>query len=480
MPAWGLSVPKILLVRVWPFPLQLFSLSLHCLKAPILPFLREQHHPGSSMHTHRHTHVNTHSVSLSCTQLPHVLMCTHTCAHPPVHHTHVHSAAVHLQSTACPRQHCPALLLPVVGWKPGSQIIPVFLSSPTGHTDDIFYSISSGDPHGYFSIDSDTGQLHTSLPLDHESQAVLILDVQARSGSPPAYSNTRVKISVSDVNDNAPMFPSPSDSILLPEATEPGTTVYTLQAEDRDNGANGQVNFELVSGGDGTFSVERSSGAVRLVGVLQYEASAAYRLSIVARDSGVPQLSSTFTLLVHVQAEHDNGPIFDTLTYRVEVREGVPVSTRFLQVRALARDAEDVTLTYHLRADGDAASFGIMSESGWLYVKSALDRETRDLYVLTVLASAGGSGSGGEARKTGTSTVRISITDENDNSPRLSEERYFFTVPENQAPGSSVGRVMASDRDAGQNSRLTYRLLQHDSNFLIHTQTGESPPAFLG
>uniref|UniRef100_A0A8B9EFI6 Cadherin domain-containing protein n=1 Tax=Anser cygnoides TaxID=8845 RepID=A0A8B9EFI6_ANSCY len=355
----------------------------------------------------------------------------------------------------------------------GTNVGAVHAQNPPGHADDIFYSISSGDPHGYFSIDSGSGQLRTSLPLDHESQAVLILDVQARSGSPPAYSNTRVKISVSDVNDNAPVFPATSDSILLPEATEPGTTVYTLQAEDRDSGANGQVNFELVSGGDGTFSVERSSGAVRLIGALQYEASAAYRLAIVARDSGAPQLSSTFTLLVHVQAEHDNGPIFDTLTYRVEVREGVPVSTRFLQVRALARDAEAMTLTYHLRADGDAASFGIMPESGWLYVKSALDRETRDLYVLTVLASAGGSATGGEGRKTGTSTVRISITDENDNSPRLSEERYFFTVPENQAPGSSVGRVMASDRDAGQNSRLTYRLLQHEPNFLIHTQTGE-------
>ncbi|XP_027762821.1 protocadherin-16 [Empidonax traillii] len=355
----------------------------------------------------------------------------------------------------------------------GASVGAVQAHNPPGHADDIFYSISSGDPHGYFSIDSASGQLRTNLPLDHESQAVLILDVQARSGSPPAYSNTRVKISVSDVNDNVPAFPSPSDSILLPEATEPGTVVYTVQAEDRDSGANGQVTFELVSGGEGTFGVERTSGAVRLLGALQYEVSSAYSLAIVARDSGVPQLSSTFTLLVHVQAEDDNGPIFDTLTYRVEVQEGVPVSTRFLQVRALAHDVESTALTYHLRADGDAASFGIVPESGWLYVKSALDREMRDLYVLTVLASVGGSGAAGDARKTGTSTVRISITDENDNSPRLSEERYFFTVPENQAPGSTVGRVTASDRDAGQNSRLTYRLLQHDPNFLIHTQTGE-------
>nr|XP_032645199.1 protocadherin-16-like [Chelonoidis abingdonii] len=355
----------------------------------------------------------------------------------------------------------------------GASVGAVRAHNPPGHSDDIFYSISSGDPHGYFFIDSSLGQLRTSLPLDHEVQAVLVLDVQARSGSPPAYSNTQVKISVSDVNDNAPTFLAPSDSILLPEATEVGATVYTLQAEDRDSGANGQVHFELVSGGDDVFSVERSSGTVRVVGALQYEASAAYGLAIVARDSGVPQLSATFTLLVHVQAEHDHGPIFDTLTYRVEVREGTPVSTRFLQVRALAWDSGATPLTYHLRADGDAASFGIMPESGWLYVKSALDRETRDLYMLTVLASAGAGGTSSEARKTGTSTVRVSITDENDNSPRLSEERYFFTIPENQPPGSRVGRVTASDRDTGQNSRLTYRLLQHDPNFLIHTQSGE-------
>ncbi|NXH17451.1 PCD16 protein, partial [Bucco capensis] len=351
----------------------------------------------------------------------------------------------------------------------GASIGAVQAQNPPGHADEIFYSISSGDPHGYFSIDSASGQLRTSLPLDHEAQALLVLDVQARSGSPPAYSNARVKISVSDVNDNAPAFPGPSDSILLPEATEPGTTVYTLQAEDRDSGANGQVHFELLSGSEGAFSVERSSGAVRLLGALRYEAGKAYGLSIVARDGGTPQLSSSFMLLVHVQAEHDHGPIFDTLTYRVEVREGVPVSSRFLQVRALAREAEPQALTYHLRADGEAASFGIEPESGWLYVKSALDRETRDLYVLTVLASAEGK----EGRRTGTSTVRVSVTDENDNSPRLSEDRYFFTVAENQAPGSSVGRVTASDRDAGQNSRLAYRLLQHDPSFLIHPQTGE-------
>ncbi|XP_061485277.1 protocadherin-16 isoform X2 [Rhineura floridana] len=352
--------------------------------------------------------------------------------------------------------------------RPGSSVGVIYAHNPPGHTDSVFYSISSGDQHGYFSIEPGSGELHTSLALDHETQAVVFLEVQARSGSPPAYSSARVQISVSDVNDNAPTFPAPSDSVLLPEGAALGTVVYTVQAEDRDSGANGQVCFELASGGASAFTVEHFSGKVRLMGTLQWAASTPYKLVILAQDGGAPRLSATFTLLVHMQAEDERGPVFDTLTYRVEVREGVSVSTHFLQVRALAREP-NALLTYHLRADGDAASFGIAPDTGWLYVRSTLDREVQELYVLMVLAVAGE----GEGRQTGTSTVRVTITDENDNSPRLSEERYFFTVAENRPAGSSVGRVTASDRDAGQNSRLTYRLLPHEGNFLIHTQTGE-------
>ncbi|XP_042316175.1 protocadherin-16 [Sceloporus undulatus] len=355
--------------------------------------------------------------------------------------------------------------------RPGSSIGSVYAHNPTGHANGVLYSISSGDPQGFFSIDPRSGELHTSLALDHETQPALTLEVQARSGSPPAYSSARVQVSISDVNDNAPTFPAPSDSVLLPVGAAPGTVVYTVQAEDRDSGTNGQVHFELVPNGavGAAFAVERSSGKVRLTGALLREAGAPYKLVILAQDGGVPRLSATFTLLVYVRAEDEHGPVFDTLTYRVEVREGVPVGTHFLQVRALARESGS-PLTYHLRADGDASSFGIVPDTGWLHVRSALDREVQELYVLTVLAVGGE----GEGRQTGSGTVRVTVTDENDNSPRLSEERYFFTVAENRPAGSSVGRVAASDRDAGQNSRLTYRLMPLlESNFLIHTETGE-------
>ncbi len=172
--------------------------------------------------------------------------------------------------------------------------------------------------------------------------------------------------------------------------------------------------------------------------------------------------------------------MFDTMTYRVELKENTPLSTNFLQVRALNRDPNEnggsskgstpsSMLAYRLRPDGDAAGFGIAPDSGWLFVKSALDREAKDIYLLTVLATSGS----GQMGKTSSATVRVSVTDENDNSPRFSQERVFLAVRENLPAGTGFGRVSATDRDAGLNSRLTYRLLHMDRYFQINSQTGE-------
>ncbi len=157
-----------------------------------------------------------------------------------------------------------------------------------------------------------------------------------------------------------------------------------------------------------------------------------YDLQVIAKDSGAPQLSSTFTLVIHVQAENGQGPVFDSLTYRVELKESTPLNTRFLQVRAVNRDGgitpgpffyvSSAPLAYHLHPDGDAAWFGVVSDSGWLFVKSALDREAKEMYLLTVLATSGN----GQLKKTGSATVRVSVMDENDNTPRFTQERAFW------------------------------------------------------
>lgn len=54
------------------------------------------------------------------------------------------------------------------------------------------YSIYSGDPDGYFSIDPVSGNIRIANPLDHETKQQVLLNVQATSGDPPAYGHTQV------------------------------------------------------------------------------------------------------------------------------------------------------------------------------------------------------------------------------------------------------------------------------------------------
>jgi hypothetical protein len=61
-----------------------------------------------------------------------------------------------------------------------------------GSRGSVRYSIYSGDPDGYFSIDPLTGSIRTASALDHEAHQSVLLNVQAMSGDPPAYGHTQV------------------------------------------------------------------------------------------------------------------------------------------------------------------------------------------------------------------------------------------------------------------------------------------------
>lgn len=62
----------------------------------------------------------------------------------------------------------------------------------SGSRGSVRYSIYSGDPDGYFSIDPLTGTIRTASVLDHEAHQSVLLNVQAMSGDPPAYGHTQV------------------------------------------------------------------------------------------------------------------------------------------------------------------------------------------------------------------------------------------------------------------------------------------------
>lgn len=346
------------------------------------------------------------------------------------------------------------------------------------HQQYIRYSIYSGDPDGLFVIDPVTGALRTAQSLDHESRSSVLLNVQATNGDPPIYGHTQVAIDIEDVNDNPPEFESATVRISVPENAEVGAALYAANARDRDSGRNGIVRYKLSGAAKPNtdpsltpstlFDVDAITGHLTLNRPLDYESQQRHTLMITATDSGSPALSANLTVLLEVQDVNDNAPVFEQSEYEVRVIETSPVNSQILQVTALDLDTgNNARITYRISSDSPEV-FGIFPNSGWLYLRSALDREQLDSYDLTITATDNGTPTSSAACH-----VHIHVQDANDNDPVFARDSYEFAVEENLRRGSFVGTVSAADADVGVNADLRYYLIPGNGSFHVDAATGE-------
>lgn len=112
--------------------------------------------------------------------------------------------------------------------------------------------------------------------------------------------------------------------------------------------------------------------------------------------------------------------------------------------------------------------FGIYPNSGWLYLRLPLDRESRDQYELLVVATDNGTPVL-EAR----THVLIRVLDSNDNDPRFQRASYEFHIEENLGRGTLVGVISATDSDLDENAAIRYNLLPSNSSFQVNPLTGK-------
>ncbi|KAF7286531.1 hypothetical protein GWI33_004934 [Rhynchophorus ferrugineus] len=336
------------------------------------------------------------------------------------------------------------------------------------------YSIYSGDPDGLFRIDPVTGTIKVSGVLDHESRSTVLLNIQATSGNPPVYGHTQVNIDIDDVNDNTPEFESPTVHISVPENAEIGVPLYAAHATDKDSGSNGVIRYKLVNTGSDLFKIDSKLGHLTLTRHLDYEGTQRHTLVITATDMGVPPLSANLTVLVEVQDMNDNPPVFEKNQYSLSVVESLPINSHIVQFTAVDADTgNNARITYRLVSSNYSQEsyeqiFGIFPNSGWLYLKGNLDRETKDHYNLVVAAKDNGL-----PPLTATSQVTVEVVDVNDNDPIFVEESYSFKIEENLPRGTFVGKIEATDADIGINAAIKYSLIPGNSSFQINAITGE-------
>ncbi|XP_041605194.1 cadherin-23 isoform X3 [Vulpes lagopus] len=322
----------------------------------------------------------------------------------------------------------------------------------------VWYRILHGNHGNNFRIHVSNGLLMRGpRPLDREQNSSHVLIVEAYNHDlGPMRSSVRVIVYVEDVNDEAPVFTQQQYSRLgLRETAGVGTSVIVVRATDRDTGDGGLVNYRILSGAEGKFEIDESTGLIITVDYLDYETKTSYLMNVSATDQAPPFNRGFCSVYVTLLNELDEAVQFSNASYEAAILENLALGTEIVRVQAYSIDnLNQITYRFDAYTSAQAkALFKIDSITGVITVKGLVDREKGDFYTLTVVADDGGP------KVDSTVKVYITVLDENDNSPRFDfTSDSAVSVPEDCPVGQRVATVKARDPDAGSNGQVVFSL----------------------
>ncbi|XP_062826337.1 protocadherin Fat 2 isoform X2 [Anolis carolinensis] len=331
-------------------------------------------------------------------------------------------------------------------------------------------------PTDKFAINSVTGEVVVTAPLDRELWPQYVLKVEARDQphlGHQLFAITDLIISLEDVNDNSPHCNPVLNKAKVPEDLPVGTILLFLEAFDPDSISGAELKYELFDAGDNTFHLNELTGALILEKELDYEKRDFYNLSVKVSDGG--KLQSHFSLC-HIEIEvmdvNENlhPPCFESFAYEGSVEENSPEGTFVMRVTAQDGDkGKDGEIQYFIREGTGLAVFDIEKDSGTIFTTGPLDRESNPHYWLTVLAVDLGSVSLSSVVE-----IYVEVTDVNDNPPKLSRPVFHSSVMENSPANTSVLQVEATDPDSDSQGKLTFHIINgnHQDFFAVNPETG--------
>ncbi|XP_073424160.1 protocadherin alpha-10-like [Dendrobates tinctorius] len=325
------------------------------------------------------------------------------------------------------------------------------------------YELSASD---YFALDFQkyliqirSLELVLKRSLDREKQSVHNLTLTAYDGGKPRQSGTtRIVVTVEDFNDNAPVFDQPFYQCSVNENAIKGTLVFKLNATDLDEGRNGEILYKftnVVSGEvSNIFSLNEHTGDIRVNGELDFETTNIFEIQVDAVDKGDLKLVGHCKVLVNVVDVNDNPPEMTVTSLSVPVPENSPQGTTVAIISVHDKDSgsNGKVHCYISEPSPFKVNPAFMSDFS-LTVNGPLDREVKDQYKVTITARDEGSPSLSTSK-----TMKIDISDANDNAPRFVQSTDTIFIKENNPPGSHIYTALASDPDIGQNSFISYSI----------------------
>ncbi|XP_036280321.1 protocadherin beta-4 [Pipistrellus kuhlii] len=305
-------------------------------------------------------------------------------------------------------------------------------------------------------LDHQTGDLLLKEKLDREELCgpiePCVLHFQLLLDTPVQFFEG--ELSVQDINDHSPVFPTREMLLKILENSQPGTTFPLKLAQDLDVGSNGLQKYTISPNAYFHVLTRNHSEGKKYPDlvqdkVLDREEQPEFSLTLMALDGGSPPRSGSVTVRILVVDVNDNAPEFVRSPYQVQVLENSPLDSPIITVLAKDKDAGNFgRVSYGLfqASDDIKQTFSINEVTGEIRLTKKLDFEQIKSYQVDIEATDGGGLSG-------KGTVVIEVVDVNDNAPELFISSLLSSIPEN-APETIVSIFRIRDRDSGNNGKM--------------------------
>ncbi|XP_071314678.1 protocadherin gamma-C5-like [Trachinotus anak] len=232
--------------------------------------------------------------------------------------------------------------------------------------------------------------LVTSGILDRENVSEYNIEITATdSGSPPLSSKKTIHVTITDVNDNPPVFTQPSYNVYLKENGVPGSILYSVSASDLDFGENAKISYSILDSKVQDVSVSSyvyinsDNGSIYSMHSFDYEKLKVFQIQVQAKDQGSPCLSSNATVHVFILDQNDNAP---AVIYPSSAALGslshqrMPRSAKagHLVTKVTAVDADsghNAWISYRLAEATDASLFTVNLYTGEVRTKRAVSEQ---------------------------------------------------------------------------------------------------------
>ncbi|KAM8878480.1 protocadherin-10a isoform 2-T2 [Spinachia spinachia] len=329
------------------------------------------------------------------------------------------------------------------------------------------YAITNNN---YFYLDVQTqsdgnkfAELVLEKPLDREQQAVHRYVLTAVDGGIPQRTGTALLVvKVLDSNDNAPTFDQSVYSVNLRENSPLNTLIIQLNATDVDEGQNGEIVYSFSSHNapriKDLFNIDARTGRIEVAGEVDFEESNTHQIYIQAKDLGANAVPAHCKVLVKLVDVNDNTPEIGFSTVTESVSEQDAPGTVIALFSVSDRDSgENGHVSCEILGDVPFKLKSSFKNYYTIVTDGPLDRENTDAYTITVVAKDKGQPSLATSK-----SIKVHVSDENDNAPRFTQVVYDVYVTENNVPGAFIHAVSALDPDVGQNALITYSILECD------------------